>query len=115
MIESVQVARKAVEIAAEKQATDIVLLDILGLTSFADYFVICTAESSRQLNALLEDVNLGLKDLGATLHHREGMVDSGWVLLDYGDVIIHIFAPEEREYYQLEQIWARGVPLIRIQ
>ena len=115
MFEPIQLARRAVEIVAEKQANDVLLLDVTGVASFADYFVILSAGSSRQMNALREDVVSSLKEMGASLHHQEGVADSGWVLLDYGDVIVHIFAPEEREYYQLERLWWQGVPLIRIQ
>ena len=115
MIEPVQLARRTVEVVAEKQATDILLLDVTGIASFADYFVILSAGSSRQMDAVREDVVAALKEMGASLHHQEGVADSGWVLLDYGDVIVHIFATEEREYYQLERLWSGGTPLIRIQ
>ena len=115
MLEPIQLARRTVEVVAEKQATDILLLDVTGLASFADYFVILSAGSSRQMNALREDVVSSLKEAGVSLHHQEGVADSGWVLLDYGDVIVHIFAPEERAYYQLERLWSQGTPLIRIQ
>ena len=115
MLEPVQLARRTVEVATEKQATDILLLDVTGVASFADYFVIVSAGTSRQINALREDVVATLKEMGANLHHQEGVADSGWVLLDYGDLIVHIFAPEEREYYKLERLWSQGVPLIRIQ
>ena len=115
MTEPLIVAHKAVELAAEKQASDVVLLDISGMTTIADYFVICTADSSRQLNALLEDIAIGLREIGAKLNHREGSSSSGWTLRDYGDVIVHIFSPEQREFYQLESAWLRGVPVVRIQ
>ena len=115
MLEPVQLARRIVEVATEKQATDILLLDVTGVASFADYFVIVSAGTSRQINALREDVVAALKGMGASLHHQEGVADSGWVLLDYGDLIVHILAPEEREYYKLERLWSQGVPLIRIQ
>ncbi len=108
-------ARRAVEIASDKQATDIILLDIRGICSFADYFVICSGESSRQINAIYDEIVHSLKKEDMLPHHREGTVDSGWLLLDYGDVIIHIFAPTEREYYQLDQLWSQANPVVRIQ
>jgi ribosome-associated protein len=111
----VEVARRAVEIAADQQAADIRLLDIRKLASFADYFVILTAESGRQMNGIMEELASGLAELGAKPHHQEGASASGWVLLDYSDVIIHIFAPAERQYFQLERLWAAAVPLIQIQ
>ena len=101
--------------ASDKQATDILMLDIRNVTGFADFFVIVTAESSRQMEAVSEDVQESLKREGASLHHREGNVASGWLLLDFGDVIVHVFAPEEREFYQLEELWARGQEIVRIQ
>ena len=115
MTAPVEVARRAVEIAADQQATDIRLLDIQGVASFADYFVISTAESMRQMNSLLEETTAGLSKLGTDLHHREGMAESGWILLDYGDVVIHIFAPAQREYFNLEGLCAAAVLLIQIQ
>ncbi len=101
--------------ASEKQATDILLLDIRKVSSFTDFFVIMTAESRRQMEALSEDVQTTLKRTGASFHHKEGSINSGWMLLDFGDVIVHVFAPEEREFYQLEELWSKGRELVRIQ
>ena len=108
-------ARKAVEAASEKQASDIVLLDARRVCSFADYFVMCSGDSVRQLRAIYDEVGHVLKGMGVLPHHHEGTVDSGWLLLDFGDVIVHIFAPTEREYYQLDQLWHEASPLLRIQ
>ena len=108
-------ARLVVDVASEKQATDIVMLDMRALYSFTDYFVILTAESRRQMQAVLEDIDQALDEAGMTLHHREGTSDGGWVLLDYGDLVVHVFAPEEREYYQLEHLWSQATVLFRIQ
>ena len=108
-------ARLAMSVASEKQATDIVLLDMRGPLSFTDYFVILTGESQRQMQALLEDIDQALDEAGMTLHHREGTSDGGWVLMDYGDLVVHVFAPEEREYYHLEQLWSQASVLFRIQ
>ena len=74
-----------------------------------------TAQSQRQMEALAEDVEEALKRSGASFHHREGGVNAGWLLLDFGDVIVHLFAPEEREFYRLEERWARGQQIVRIQ
>ena len=114
-LEPVEYAHKAVEVASDKQATDILMLDIRNVTGFADFFVIMTAESRRQMEALSEDVQGVLKGSGASLHHREGNVVSGWLLLDFGDLIVHMFGPEEREFYQLEELWATGQEMVRIQ
>ena len=114
-LESLDVARKAVEAASDKQASDIVLLDARKVCSFADYFVICSGESERQTRTIYEDVEHVLKKEGVTPHHREGSVDSGWLLLDFGDVIVHIFDPTERYYYQLDELWNEATPVVRIQ
>ena len=108
-------ARLAIDVASEKQASDIVMLDIRGLSDFADYFVILTAESTRQMQALAEEIEMALDGKGATLHHREGTPKSGWMLLDFGDVIVHLFGPEEREYYHIEGAWPKAVEVVRIQ
>ena len=108
-------ARKAVEAASDKQASDIALLDTQGVCSFADYFVLCSGDSERQIQAIYEEVAHTLKSEGILPHHREGTVDSGWLLLDFGNVIVHIFAPFERDYYQLDRLWSQAIPVIRIQ
>ena len=104
-----------VEAAGDKQAADIVLLDVQGVCSFADYFVICSGDSQRQIQALYDEVGHALKKEGILPNHHEGTVDSGWLLLDFGNVIVHIFAPFEREYYQLDKLWSQAKPVIRIQ
>ena len=114
-LESLAVANKAVEAASEKQASDIVLLDIRKVCSFADYFVICSGESTRQIKTIYEEVEHALKKEGVLPHHHEGTLDSGWLLIDFGDVIVHIFASFEREYYQLDELWSEATPLVRIQ
>ena len=91
------------------------LLDTQGICSFADYFVICSGDSGRQMQAIYEEVGHTLKKEGILPHHHEGTVNSGWLLLDFGNVIVHIFAPLEREYYQLDKLWSQATPIIRIQ
>jgi len=101
--------------ASDKQATDILLLDTSKVCSFADYFVICTGDSDRQIRAIYDEVEHALKREGILPHHYEGTLDSGWLLLDFRDVIVHIFAPSEREYYQLDKLWSKAIPVLRIQ
>ena len=110
-----EVAHRAVEVASDKQAIDIALLDARGVCSFADYFVICSGETGRQIRTIYDEVGQVLKKEGILPHHREGALDSGWLLLDFGDVIVHIFAPFEREYYRLEELWSQAIPVVRIQ
>ena len=112
--EAAELARRIVEAAADKQASDAMLLDSRGLCSCADYFVICSGESDRQIEAIYEAVVDVLKKEGVVPHHREGDASSGWVLLDLGDIIVHIFAPFEREYYQLEKLWSEAPVLVKI-
>jgi len=114
-LETLDVARKVVEAASDKQAADIVLLDAREVCSFVDYFVICSGESARQVKTICEEVEHTLKKEGILPHHHEGTLDSGWLLLDFSDVIVHIFAPFEREYYQLDELWSQAIPVVRIQ
>ncbi len=109
-----EIAHTAVEIASDKLAENIVMLDIRAMTTFADYFIILSAGSARQVSALQEDLEKGMKDVGVPLHHREGSATSGWILLDFSDVIIHIFGEEEREHYQLEQLWAGAAQVVTV-
>jgi len=104
-----------VEAASEKQAVDIVLLDVHEICSFASYFVICSGESERQISAIYDEIEQTLKKEGILPHHREGTLDSGWMLLDFGDIIVHIFAPIERAYYRLDELWSQAVPIVRMQ
>jgi ribosome-associated protein len=115
-LQAEELAHKITDILSDMQAEDILLLDISNVASFADYFVIASAGSERQLGAILDEIDqkIGkaekLRPMG-----REGDPAGGWVLLDYGDVIVHVFAPEQREYYDLEGLWATAVPVVRIQ
>lgn len=114
-LEPIDIARRAVAAAEDKQAIDILLLDVREICSFADYFVLCNGESNRQIEAIGEEITKNLKKDGVVPDHEEGSHDSGWVLLDYGSVIVHIFEPAERNYYQLEQLWEKAPVLVHIQ
>ena len=101
--------------ASDRQGANIVLLDVRGMCGFADYFVICAGESARQINAIEDSIEKALKSEGVVTIHREGSSDSGWVLLDYGDVIIHVFGAEEREFYNLDGFWRNAKTVVSIQ
>jgi ribosome-associated protein len=104
----------AVRAAESKKATDIHVLDLTGITSFADYFVICTGANQRQVQAISDEVNLRLKhDSGELPISVEGYNQAEWVLADYGDLLVHIFSPRSREYYGLERLW-RGAKTVEI-
>lgn len=114
-LEIEEIARLATEIASEKQAKDIVMLDVRGLCSFADYFVICTGDVKRHIEAIWQTISTTLKGNGVIPLHNEGTADSGWMLVDFGSVVVHIFAPRERDYYQLDELWNKATPVVRIQ
>ena len=107
--------RRIVELAEDKKAVDIVLLDVGALTAVADYFVICSGGSERQLAAIADGIAVGLKEEGVLPIGREGAAGAHWVLMDFGAVIVHVFAPPERDYYQLERLWADAPTLLRVQ
>ena len=115
LLQAAEYARLAVDVASEKQASDIVMLDIREISDFADYFVNLTVESTRQMQALVEEIERALEDTGAQLHHHEGTPQSGWMLLDFGDVIVHLFGLEEREFYYIEGAWPKAVEVVRLQ
>jgi ribosome-associated protein len=95
-----------VRAAEAKKATDIKVLDLTGITSFADYFVICTGANQRQIQAISDEVNLQLKRQNGELPISvEGYNQAEWILADYGDLLVHIFSPKAREYYDLERLW----------
>lgn len=114
-LEAEEIAHLATELASEKQARDIAMLDVTGLCSFADYFVICTGDTKRHVEAIWQEIGEVLKSRGIMPHHNEGSSDSGWMLADFGSVIVHIFAPLERDYYQLDKLWDKATPVVRIQ
>jgi len=77
--------------------------------------VICSGESERQISAIHDEIEQTLKKESIRPHHREGTLDSGWMLLDFGDIIVHIFAPTERAFYRLDELWSQAVHVVRIQ
>ena len=103
-----------VDVASDKLASDIVMLDVRKVASFADYFVIMSADSSRQIQGLEEDINRALKEENVRHYRREGIPSSGWVVLDFSNVIVHIFVPEERSFYDLERLWSQAPQVVRV-
>jgi len=95
----------AVRAAEAKKATDLKVLDLTGITSFADYFVICTGANQRQIQAIADEVTQRLKKGGELPISVEGYNQAEWILADYGDLLVHIFSPKAREYYDLERLW----------
>jgi ribosome-associated protein len=115
-IEPHEIARRIVDVLADHQAEDVVQLDISTIASFADYFVIATGLNPRHMTALLNALDKDLPNEGIQPLRREGEASSGWVLVDFGAVIVHVFTPDDRVFYDLEGLWSRaGVPAVRFQ
>ncbi|HEV8412429.1 MAG TPA: ribosome silencing factor [Bryobacteraceae bacterium] len=96
---------EAVRAAEEKQARNIRVLDLREVTSFADYFVIASGANSRQIQAIADEIHQRLKKLGEMPNSMEGYDNADWILMDYGDYLIHIFSEKARLYYDLERLW----------
>ena len=103
--EMVKLVYKAMD---EKKAEDIKILDIGDISTIADYFIICSAGNSNQLEAVIDSINEALGRNGVGLKRTEGGRGSGWVLMDYGDVVVHVFSKDDRLFYDLERIWRDG-------
>jgi len=99
----------------EKKGEKILLLDIRKVASFADYFVICNGTSERMLDSLADAVSESAKKNFGLIARVEGVPSAGWVLVDLGDVVVHLFSPERRDYYRLEDLWSKGNVLLRLQ
>jgi ribosome-associated protein len=104
-----QLADWAASYASDKKALDIVVLDLRGILGYADYFVICTGTSDRQVKAIHDGIHEGMKKEHDTLPRRvEGLPQASWVLMDFVDVVVHVFTPDTRDYYRLEQLWGEA-------
>jgi ribosome-associated protein len=107
-------AHRIVEVASDKKASDVVLLRTAEVTTMADYFVICSGRSDRQVQVLGHAIVDELRKEGIRPLGVEGRGAARWILLDYGSVIVHVFAPEEREYYGLERFWSNATQVVRV-
>ena len=108
-----EIALTAARAAAAKQAADVAILDVHGLIVITDFFVICSGQTDRQVKTIVEEVEKAVRELGERPIRREGEAGSRWVLLDYIDVVVHVFTEQEREYYDLERLW-RDAPRIAV-
>jgi ribosome-associated protein len=111
-----ELAIKVADILADSPASNTVVLDIRELSTISDYFVICSGENERQLRAIVRDIRDGLGEIG--VHPKrsdEGSTSSGWLLLDYGSVIVHVFDADQRSFYRLEELWADAQTLVAIE
>ena len=115
-LQPIELARLIVDTAADKKAEDVLLLDVSKQSVVTDYFVICSGTSQRQLQAISEGIlEQARKQLRAKPRDVEGDGSTGWLLLDFGDVIVHIFSPEKRQFYNLEELWRDAKVIVRLQ
>ena len=114
-LEPAELAKIIVDVASDKKASDVVMLDIRELSVIADYFVICTGSNPRQIQAIASAIDDKLAEQGVHQRGREGNADGGWLLLDFGDVIVHIFGQMEREFYRLERLWSEAPTVVYLQ
>jgi ribosome-associated protein len=114
-VEPLELARRVAEAAWEKQARDVILLDVRQSSSFADYFVLCTGDTARQRETISATIDETVAALGVRESRAEGSAQSEWLLVDFGAVIVHIFSPEGRDFYALERLWSRAQPVLRLQ
>lgn len=101
----------AVRAAESKKAIDVKVLDLREVTTFADYFIVCTGANPRQIQAISDEVVSQLKQRGERVNSAEGYEGAAWILLDYGDYIVHVFSAKAREYYDLERLWRHAKPV----
>ncbi len=104
-----QKVKKVVEILDDKKAFDINVIDIRKLSIITDYFVICSGTSSRHIKSLAEELEHNSESFGLDLLHKEGYNTAKWILLDYGEIVVHVLDNENREYYNLERLWGDGI------
>jgi ribosome-associated protein len=115
-LETLELAHLLVDTALDKKASDIIILDLREQSVLTDYFLICNGESNRQIGAIADAILDDAKqEAGVKAMGKEGDANSGWVLVDYGDLIVHVFSPEKRSYYNLEDLWQEGHVVLRMQ
>lgn len=114
-LDSSDLATVIADVATDKKALDVTILDIRELSVIADYFVVCTGANARQIQAIADAIQDKLSDIQAVRRGFEGTAVTGWMLLDCGDVIVHIFGPMEREFYRLERLWSGAAPTVFVE
>lgn len=116
-MEGLELANQITDIIVDKQGQNVIILDIQDVTTIADYFVICSGATRRQLDAMQSAIRAGLKSAPERVLplNIEGTAESGWILMDYNGVIVHLFTPEVRDFYQIEELWQSGRVVTQIQ
>ena len=113
MEHAMEMARIAYDALSDKKGENIQIIDISGVSVLADYFIITDGTSDSQIKALVENVDEKMTKAGYMLRQQEGLSSGSWVLMDYGDIIVHVFEKENRAFYNLERIWSDGTPVER--
>jgi len=108
-LDSKKLVNKIVEAIGDKKGTDISVIDIQSITEIADYFVICSGTSTTHIKTIADEIEFQLGKTGIEVYHKEGYDTARWILLDYADVVIHVFHQEDRDFYKLERLWSDGV------
>ncbi|MHB8064665.1 MAG: ribosome silencing factor [Ruminiclostridium sp.] len=107
-MDSKKLVNKIVEAIGEKKGTDISIIDIQNITEIADYFVICSGTSTTHIKTIADEIDTQLDKIGLEVYHKEGYDTARWILLDYADVVVHVFHQEDRDFYKLERLWSDG-------
>ncbi len=113
-MESIELAKKIAELVFNKKGYDVRILDLKEVATFTDYFVICSADSDTQVKAISDEIDKTLRDGGLKSWHKEGYRSLNWVLIDYVDVVVHVFKKDMREFYNLEKLWG-DAPVIEVE
>lgn len=108
-------ARHTAEFLSDRLASDIVVIDVEGICSYADYLIIASGETDRHLDAMASDLTREIRKRGRHAGHREGEGSGGWVLVDFPGFVVHLFSKDSRDYYALDKLWARGTEVVRLQ
>lgn len=113
-MDSITLAKKIADLIFNKKGYDVRILDLKEIASFADYFVICSADSDTQVRAIADEIDKSLRDEGLKCWHKEGYRAMNWILLDYVDVVVHVFKKDMREFYNIEKLWG-DAPVIEVE
>ena len=114
-LNTVEITRTIIDALEDKKGEKIVLMDIHEIANFTDYFIICSGTSDRMLDSLAEGVIRKVRDVYQLHGRSEGAASGGWIVVDFGDVVVQLFSPDQRDYYQLEQLWSKGKVLVSLQ
>ena len=109
MLEAFKKKEKIIEFLENKKARELSVIDIERISSLADFFIICSGTSSTHIRALSDELDFKMKELGLDYMHKEGYETARWILMDYGDIVVHIFHEEDRSFYKLERLWSDGM------